>query len=256
MAANADSPPRVAKKSGPVHVPYVRHQTRTPAPKWLIGLDLGQRQDHSALAVLDLSWVEKGRCPLTFAWLFQPQLTLRSLERVPLGTSYEDIHEIVAAKWRVLQDRIAAETLRAIPSRELIVDAGGPGPPMVDRLRRTLRGVRVTPVIITAGKGENSLTGGYTGIPRRTLVTRLIQMISCQTIRCPAGLAGWKDFVDELLDLSGDSTQPENGKSHDDLVMSTSLAAWAALRDTPALKPGATGAEEGPPFGYIDKPLF
>jgi hypothetical protein len=247
------------KQSGPAALSYVCHQTRKPAPKWQLGLDLGQRRDHSAISVLDLEWIERGRCPTTFGWLFEPQLTLRGLERVPLGTSYEDIHLIIADKLDLLERRIAADTNRPLPARELIIDAGGPGPPMVDRLRRTLKGaIRITPVIITGGKGENSLTGGYVGVPRRTLVTQLIQMISCQTIRCPRELIGWKEFAAEMLELSGDRTQPESPNSHDDLVMSTGLAAWAAIRDTPELRPGATGkyGDNGPTYGFIDKPLF
>lgn len=238
---------------------YVRHQTRTPAPYWLLGLDLGQRWDHSSITVLDLAWIEMGRCPVTYGWLFQPQLTLRGLERVPLGTSYEDIHLIIAEKLKLLERRITADTNRAAPARELIIDAGGPGPPMVDRLRRTLQGsIKITPVIITGGKGENSLTGGYTGIPRRTIVTQLIQMISCQTIRCPKDLIGWKEFMTEMLELNGESTQPQSNKSHDDLVMSTGLAAWAAIRDIPELRPGAKESSEnnGPTYGHVGKPLF
>ncbi len=244
---------------GPATLNYVLQQTRTPAPKWLLGLDLGQRWDHSAISILDLTWIEKGRCPVTYGWLFKPQLTLRGLERVPLGTSYEHVHLIIAEKLKILERRVSADTNRAAPARELIIDAGGPGPPMVDRLRRELKGsTRITPVIITAGKGENSLTGGYTGIPRRTLVTQLIQMISCQTIRCPRELAGWNEFMEEMLEISGESTQPESRKSHDDLVMSTALAAWAAIRDIPELRPGANESMEGrePTYGYKSKSLF
>ena len=246
------------KQSGPAVLNYVRHQTRTPAPKWELGLDLGQRRDHTSITVLDLAWIERGRCPITFGWLFEPQLTLRGLERVPLGTCYEDIHLIIADKIDILEKRITEDTNRAAPTCELIIDAGGPGPPMVDRLRRTLKSsIAITPVIITGGKGVNSLIGGYVGIPRRTIVTRLIQMISCQTIRCPKDLIGWKEFMGEMLELSGESTQPESGGAHDDLVMSTGLAAWAAIRDTPELIPGAIAGEyQGPTYGHIDKPLF
>ena len=130
---------------------------------------------------------------------------------------------------------------------------------MVDRLRRALKGsTLITPVIITGGKGKNSLTGGYVGIPRRTLVTQLIQMISCQTLRCPRELAGWNEFMEEMLEISADSTQPESRKSHDDLVMSTALAAWAAIRDIPELRPGANESKEGsgPTYGHKNNPLF
>ena len=250
-------PPQIQR--GPETLTYVLHQTRTPAPKWLLGLDLGQRWDHSAISTLDLTWIERGRCPVTFGWLFEPHVTLRGLQRVLLGTSYEYVHLIIAEKLKILERRVSADINRAAPARELIIDAGGPGPPMADRLRRTLKGsTLITPVIITGGKGENSLTGSYVGIPRRTLVTQLIQMISCQTLRCPRELAGWNEFMEEMLEISGDSTQPESRKSHDDLVMSTALAAWAAIRDIPELRPGANESKEGsgPTYGHKNNPLF
>jgi hypothetical protein len=238
---------------GPAPLVYIRHQTRFPDPKWFLGLDLGQRRDHSAVAVLDLSWIPSGQCKLTYAWLFEPCLVLRGLERVPLGVSYEEIHDIVAGKIEALEHRIVSETRVAAPRKEIILDAGGPGPPMVDRLRGALRGgAGITPVIITGGKGENSLSGGYTGIPRRSLITRLLQMISSRCIRCPAGLDGWDDFVREFLDLSGDSTQPDARGAHDDLVLATALAAWAAARDYPELVPGAQPKR----IGHVDKRLF
>jgi hypothetical protein len=219
---------------------FVRHETRFPQSKWLLGLDLGQRRDHTAISVIDLSWLERGRCKVTYAWLFKPQLTLRGLERVPLGTSYETIHVIVAEKLKTLEARIVGETNSPAPSQELIVDAGGPGPPVVDRLRRTLKpSTRITPVMITSGEQENSLKDGYRGIPRRSLVTSLIQMISTRNLRCPPNLTGWREFKDEMLELSGERCQPARHDVHDDLVMSTALAAWAALRDTPELQPNA-----------------
>jgi len=237
---------------------YVLHQTRTPAPRWLIGLDAGQRRDHTAISVLDLTWVEQGRCPVTYGWLFEPQLTIRGLERVTLGTSYEEVHLILAEKLNALEQRISQETNRAIPGRDLIIDAGGPGPPIVDRVRRELKGeVRITPVIVTGGKGENSLSNGYVGIPRRTLITRLVQMISGRILRCPANLTGWKEFREELLNLSGESTQPHDANTHDDLVMATALAVSVAIRDVPELIPGAKRrTESNSNFGYINRRLF
>jgi hypothetical protein len=159
------------------------------------------------------------------------------LERIPLGTSYEEIHLIIGDKLKSMEYAIVRDTNRAPPKQELVIDAGGPGPPMVDRLRRTLKGLQITPVIITGGKGENGLANGYTSVPRRTIITRLVQMISTQMLRCPESLSGFNEFREELLHLSGTTTHPQGRQMHDDLVMSTGLAAWAALRDFPELYP-------------------
>lgn len=244
-------------QKGPAQLRYVRHETRNPKPSWLTGLDLGQRMDHTALSVIELSWHERGQCKTDYTWLYEPQLVLRGLERVPLGLTYELIHEIVAEKLQILEERIVKETNRAAPAQELIIDAGGPGPPMVDRLRRSLKKtVTITPVIITGGKGENSLTNGYVGIPRRSILTRLVHMINAQILRCPVNLEGWDEFAREFCEISADSSHPASARSHDDMVMSTGLAAWVAARNVPELIPGGKDNEGGPNYGYINKPLI
>ncbi len=48
----------------------------------------------------------------------------------------------------------------------------------------------------------------------------------------------WELFVNELVELSGDTTHPAGGAMHDDLVMAVALAVYAAVRDTPSLLPG------------------
>lgn len=243
-------------RQGPAQLRYVRHATRNPKPAWISGLDLGQRKDHTALSVIELSWQERGQCKIDYAWLYEPQFVLRGLERVPLGLTYERIHEIVAEKMQILEERIVRQTHRAAPAQELIIDAGGPGPPMVDRLRRTLKkSVKITPAIITGGKSENTLTKGYISIPRRSILTRLVHMINAQILRCPVNLEGWDEFAREFCEISAESSQPANSRSHDDMVMSTGLAAWLASRDVPQLIPGSAD-NDGTTYGFINKPIF
>ena len=64
---------------------FVRHCTRFPGPLWYLALDAGQRRDHSALAVLYLSWTAQGLCPTTYEHLVQPHLEIRFLKRFPIG---------------------------------------------------------------------------------------------------------------------------------------------------------------------------
>jgi len=220
-----------------------------PLPKWYIGLDLGQRRDHSALAVVGLSWTHLGRCPVTFAQRFRPGLSILALERFPLGTSYDDLHNIIVGT--------LTHQHPGVPDRELIVDAGGPGPPVVDRLRQTLRtsGVSIRPVIITGGKGMNTISGGYTGIPRSSLISNLLLCIGAGVLICEKELANWERFEEELTDLRGDTTHPSGATSHDDLVMAVALSVSAAVRDTPKLLP----APDNRPtrlYGFIDRPLY
>ena len=236
--------------SGAGTIDFVRGATQLPAPKKYIGLDLGQRFDHSAIASVELSWRHRGRDPYSFAEQYQPELKITSLHRFPLGLSYEKVHELVL-------ERLATESRKL----ELVVDAGGPGPPVVDRLRKSLpSNISLNPVIITGGKGQNTLTGGYTGIPRRSLLSSLLMTMTVGSIVCDEGTENWNLFVEELVELSGDTTHPTGGAMHDDLVMAVALAVTAAIRDTPSLLPGApaetTRKSSGPKYGHQSKPLW
>jgi hypothetical protein len=210
----------------------VRHRTGFPGLRWYFALDLGQRRDHSALAALSLQWVAHGRCPVTFEYLFEPQLSIRFLKRFAIGLSYENLYEL-------LKDRLQEfDSTLPVEAKQLIVDAGGPGPPIVDRLRRNLSGsVAIRPVIITGGKGANTLSGGYIGLPRRTIVSNLQLLMAANSLKCDNALPGWSLLKEELLELSGADTQPGDKSAHDDLAIATGLAAWAAANDFPELLP-------------------
>jgi hypothetical protein len=209
---------------------FVRHCTKFPDPKSYFGLDLGQRHDHSALAGLELSWIAQDRCPLSFEFLFEPRLTICYLKRFPIGVSYEDLYDLIESHLNAIEMHPK--------DRQLIIDAGGPGPPVVDRLRRNLSGkVAIKPVIITGGKGANTLSGGYIGLPRRTIVSNFKLLFGAESIRCKPNLEGVSMLKEELLELAGESTQPANGTAHDDLAIATGLAAWAATVDYPELLP-------------------
>ena len=115
--------------------------------------------------------------------------------------------------------------------------------------------VTIKPVIITGGKGANTLTGGYTGVPRRTIVSNLQLLLAAKTLKCDTTLDGWSLLKEELLELSGNDTQPADNTAHDDLAIATGLAAWAAATDFPELLPEADGeiVRRGPNGGG---PLF
>ena len=90
-------------------------------------------------------------------------------------------------------------------------------------------------MIITGGKGANTLTG----VPRRTIVSNLQLLLAAKTLRCDSSLSGWSLLKEELLELSGNDTQPAENSAHDDLAIATGLAAWAAANDFPELLPEA-----------------
>lgn len=121
---------------------------------YIVGLDLGQTTDNSALAVLERP-VEASSKDAVYA--------LRHLQRFPLGTPYTTIVPGVA--------RIAGnQTLRGAP---LVVDQTGVGRPVVDMLRRTPGLARVVPVTITGGQALTQQEDGSYHVPKKELVTCL-----------------------------------------------------------------------------------
>jgi hypothetical protein len=220
----------------------VRVRRGKPETSWYIGLDLGQRRDFSALACLELSWFNTGRCPVTFEWMFVPSLVLLALDRFPLGTDYEEIPRMLGRRVEHI-DAMPRPYSQGAPPKHVIIDGGGPGPPVIDRIRRQMRAlVTVRPVLITGGKGQSSLTDGYTGVPRRVLISDVLLLLSNHTLQLPPDLEHSETLEEEFSNLSGGSSQPVSSNAHDDLVMALALGVWGALKEAPELLP------DRPPF--------
>ena len=92
-----------------------------------MGLDLGQSQDFTAIAVLERAELRGHWDPVMYARRKTIALRLRYLERIPLGTPYTEV-----------VDRVVAVTRSAdLAGRcHLIADATGVGRPVMDMLRR------------------------------------------------------------------------------------------------------------------------
>ena len=208
-----------------------------PKTEWHIGVDLGKRRDFSAFGCLELSWVNTGRCPVTFAWNFVPSLALLALDRFPLGTDYEDIPRMLGRRVDQI-NALPRAYLDGVPGKNVAIDGGGPGPPVIDRIRRRLRDqVNVRPVFITGGNTQSSLSDGYTGVPRRMLISNVLLLLSNGTLELPPDLDHCETLEEEFSNLSGGSSQPVTSDAHDDLVMALALGVWSALKDAPELLP-------------------
>src|SRR5260370_19971340 len=113
-----------------------------------IGVDLGQRRDPSAIAVIERpEWVA-GRFHMVSPFateqrLMQGTMVVRHLERVKLGTPYPQVVKRVVA--------VARHPCLGNARRKLLVDATGVGAPVVDMLRAEKPGCDLTPVVITGG---------------------------------------------------------------------------------------------------------
>jgi hypothetical protein len=128
---------------------------------FFVGLDLGQKRDFSAVAVVERE--ER----MTVGWSPRPSciLTVRHLERMALGTSYKCVTERVSALMRSPQ---------MMGQSRLVVDATGLGAPVVEMLQGAGLGSRLTAVTITGG--EEAHGSGRNG--------RFLKEISSPAWRC------------------------------------------------------------------------
>ena len=106
----------------------------------MVGLDLGQRQDHSAIAVV--CGAEEPEGGFDYQRWVQPMRTVwraEELRRLPLGTMYTTVVEEVA---RVVRR----------PEMEgrctVVADATGVGMPVMEMLRRSRMRAGLMPVIL------------------------------------------------------------------------------------------------------------
>lgn len=193
-------------------------------PRFFLGLDFGQRQDYSALAILERTSTPTGEFDHA---LWRPvtrlSLALRYLHRWPLNTPY----------LQVLQDTTHA--LRRLPARQphpiLALDAAGPGAPITEILRQARLPAALEPVLITSGHQPSSPRGGAILVPRAYLLTQLRLCLERHDLHLSPALPLLPPLLEELAALG----QPTPAQ-HDDLALSLALALHAALRHTPALR--------------------
>lgn len=190
---------------------------------FVLGLDLGQSQDYTALAIVERSDVET---PDADGYVrVDKHFSLRHLERYPLGTPYPKVVDNVA--------KLMA-TPPLFDNCILMVDATGVGRAVVDIFHKAyLRPVAVT---ITAGNKVTS-DGREFGVPKRDLIGVLEVTMQTGRLRIARELPEAKTLVDELLNfkrkvtLAGrDTYEAWREGTHDDLVLATSLACWYAER--------------------------
>jgi hypothetical protein len=206
---------------------------------FVVGLDLGQSADYTALAVVQS--VSEG--PASSADSHK-ELHLRHLERYPLRTPYPEIAEKVAALMGdpalSPEERIGFR-LRRTPPR-LIVDATGVGTAVSDLLKTG--GLRFTRVTITGGDKANRSGERSWRVPKRDLVAALEVPFHKGSLKVAEGLTLWPALQEELLTFrrkinlqtAHDSYEHWRDSDHDDLVLATALACWDVTRPRQRLR--------------------
>ncbi|MEP6714457.1 MAG: hypothetical protein ABJC09_02720 [Terriglobia bacterium] len=192
-----------------------------------VGLDVGQRRDHAAIAVVErMDLFEYGQAPAFHS------VHVRYLRRIPLGTSYA---EIVAGVQRLLW----REPLQG--QCALVVDSTGVGAPVVEMLKDSGLDCEISAVTISGGEQEvrNGSFAGVTrwSVPKQDLIAGVQLLLEKDQLRIARELRDGGALVRELMDVR--SVTKENGRTrigadgggqHDDLVIALALAVWRGKR--------------------------
>jgi len=194
-------------------------------PHTYMGNDLGQDQDRSAMAMVEFTMEPTGTIdPATRAPFFRCGLALRHLESPELGTPYPEVMERVfhLARHPRVQGRCT-----------VVVDANGPGGPMVDFYRRLPKECAFVALKTTSGE-EAKFVKGTWYVPKAMLLDRLDFVLRTKKLRIGPGPMT-EALIRELTLLEREvrssgyvAFSTPSAKVHDDLVMALAMAVWLA----------------------------
>jgi hypothetical protein len=182
--------------------------------KFFVGLDLGQANDYTALAVLEKK--NDGR---------ENIYHIRRLERTK-GAPYPDIVDKVAAMLR--SSPLAGNAV-------LIVDQTGVGAPVVDLFKKA----GLKPVGILIHGGDKATREGMTlRTPKRDLVGTLQVLLQNGRLKISWKLKLAQVLSGEMLNFkvkinqstAHDSYSAWREEDHDDLLLAVAMAAWYGER--------------------------
>ena len=204
-----------------------------------IGVDIGQRVDPTAIAVVETEdrapasvpaqMIVRGRGGATTinqrpATRPAPEyhFVVRHLERLPFGTPYPDVAARIAAVVRSVKQRTGRAPVAYL-------DATGVGQPVVDLVRHT--GVRTIGVYFTHGDRRTVEAGtGRITLGKAYLVSRLQALLQSSRLHVPR-TAEAQALAQELLTYEIRMSEDANDRygafavgAHDDLVTAVGLA--------------------------------
>lgn len=208
------------------------------ASQFFIGLDLGQAQDPSAIAVLERAELVGDWAGAEYAHTKVIELRLRWLERLPLGLKYPEVE-------RRVEQVVAGVAPKG--QCELLVDATGVGRPVVDHLRANGPGCGMRAVMVTSGHAEKS-EKGFDYVPKRDLMAGLQMLFEYGELKIAKTLRHVETLKKEMAEMRVRVTPSGNEQfgawrqgQHDDLVFAVALACWGAGKRYPGKLSGAVG---------------
>jgi hypothetical protein len=202
-----------------------------PWPKsWFVaGVDLGQVADPTAICIVERitepvsDWTSL--LPVEVATRFE----VRHLERLKLGMSYVDQVAYVGELLR--RPPLSRPAINGNKATSLVIDHSGVGRPVFDLF--VSAGLRPIGVSIVAGEQTKHVDGGYR-IGKLPLISQLQALLHEGVLKVAADLPEAATLTRELQNFratfttAGNATFGAREGQHDDLVLSTAIAAWYA----------------------------
>ena len=218
--------------SAPVEPVFLPRSTR-----WIVGVDLGQSIDPTAVAVMEhikgvldynSSW-ERHTGTGTIPQKPAERMNVRYLERLPLGLSYPAVVDHVK---RLLATPPLCGDGKLKPA-DLIIDQTGVGAAVGDLFEAG--GMKPIRVSITVGS-EVTYAKRAWHVAKTALISTVDARLHSGVLRFAAALRDAPALRDELLDFrrhlsdAGRATYAARAGKHDDLVLAVAIAAWWASR--------------------------
>jgi hypothetical protein len=197
-------------------VPIAQPEPPKLSTTTIVGLDLGQRADFTALAGVERQ--QLGDAPAEYR-----VRRLRRWREIPYTAIRDELVERLPAWGLGADDR-------------LVLDETGVGVAVADMIREAKLPVGVTPVTITAGS-EATRVGQSWHVPKRDLVSTVAVLLEQRRIQVADGLPESATLRSELgtfrtkISPAGyDTYGAWREGEHDDLVLAVALAVWFGER--------------------------
>jgi hypothetical protein len=213
---------------------------------YILGLDLGQIADFTALAILERQQAAR-------VW------AVRHLERTPLQTPYQDIVKHVkrlVSRWPLQGDC------------SLAFDETGVGKPVGDYLRKERIGCPIYGITLHGGDAVTRGAVAYSfRVPKRDIVSAVQLLLQQRRLKIARRLRFAEILLKEManfrvqvsLETAHDSYSAWRSGDHDDLVLAVGLACWLGERFS-ALPPGPPEGSSPPSqkmkdfFDFLNSP--
>ena len=186
---------------------------------YVLGLDLGQSMDFSALAAVARR--ELPREPEQVRRIYH--YTLRGLKRWPLGTLYTQI----------VQDVSGIMAQPPLTGCTLGVDRTGCGQPVVELFTQAEVKAYLSPILITGGHAVTPDGAGY-HVAKVELVSVLRKVLQSRRLTIPDTIPEAENLQKELLAFRAKVTLSKEDEAaaewrtrpHDDMVLAIAIAVW------------------------------